>query len=120
MNKPGGSAVSGGADSVFGTDRGTPSCISQKMGRNSDTSIISLHRQRGSTLILVTHDLNLAESFCSRVVFLKEGRIEADITKGPDSSDPMITPDLIQKVFGVESQIITDGTHSRVILSYGD
>ena len=79
-----------------------------------------LHRQRGSTLILVTHDLNLAESFCSRVVFLKEGRIEADITKRADSSDPMITPGLIQKVFGVESQIITDGTHSRVILSYGN
>ena len=79
-----------------------------------------LHRQRGSTLILVTHDLNLAESFCSRVVFLKEGRIEADVTKRADSSDPMITPGLIQKVFGVESQIITDGTHSRVILSYGN
>ena len=79
-----------------------------------------LHRKRGSTLILVTHDLNLAESFCSRVVFLKEGRIEADISKDSDSSDPLITPDLIQGVFGVESQVISDGTHSRVILSYGD
>ncbi len=79
-----------------------------------------LHRQRGSTLILVTHDLNLAESFCSRVVFLKEGRIEADITKKAESSDPLITPELIQKVFGVESHIITDGTNSRVVLSYGD
>jgi len=79
-----------------------------------------LHRKRNSTLILVTHDLNLAESFCSRVVFLKEGRIEAEITKDSDSSDPLITPELVQEVFGVESQIISDGTNSRVILSYGD
>lgn len=79
-----------------------------------------LHRKRNSTLILVTHDLNLAESFCSRVVFLKEGRIEADIIKDSDSSDPLITPELVQEVFGVESQIISDGTNSRVILSYGD
>lgn len=80
----------------------------------------TLHRERRVTLVLVTHDLNLAESFCSRIVFLKGGRIEADVTRPENPIDSMITVELIQRVFGVESRIVTDGSENRVILSYGD
>jgi putative ABC transport system ATP-binding protein len=40
--------------------------------------LFALKRDRGSTLILVTHDLELARR-CDRVVRLRSGRIEADI-----------------------------------------
>ena len=39
--------------------------------------LFALKRDRGSTLILVTHDLELARR-CDRVVRLRSGRIEAD------------------------------------------
>ena len=39
--------------------------------------LFALKRDRGSTLILVTHDLELARR-CNRVVRLRSGRIEAD------------------------------------------
>jgi iron complex transport system ATP-binding protein len=79
-----------------------------------------LHRSENSTLILVTHDLNLAESFCSRIVFLKGGRIRADLAKQENSNNPLIDPELIREVFGVEARVISDGLHNRVILSFGD
>ena len=39
--------------------------------------LFSLKRERGSTLILVTHDLDLARR-CDRVVRLRSGRVEAE------------------------------------------
>ena len=39
--------------------------------------LFALKRDRGSTLVLVTHDLELARR-CDRVVRLRSGRIEAD------------------------------------------
>ena len=39
--------------------------------------IFSAHRDRGMTLVLVTHDMGLAET-CERVVRLRDGRIESD------------------------------------------
>jgi putative ABC transport system ATP-binding protein len=44
--------------------------------------LFALKRDRGSTLILVTHDLELARR-CDRVVRLRSGRIEADTAAAP-------------------------------------
>jgi putative ABC transport system ATP-binding protein len=44
--------------------------------------LFALKRDRGSTLILVTHDLELARR-CDRVVRLRSGRIEADTAAVP-------------------------------------
>jgi putative ABC transport system ATP-binding protein len=41
--------------------------------------LFALKRDRGATLILVTHDLNLARR-CDRMVRLRSGRVEADAT----------------------------------------
>ena len=35
-------------------------------------------QERGGTLVLVSHDLDLLQQFCRRVIWLREGRIEAD------------------------------------------
>jgi iron complex transport system ATP-binding protein len=34
----------------------------------------------GLTVVTVVHDINLASSFCNRIIFLKDGRIVADGT----------------------------------------
>ncbi len=51
------------------------------LDENTGDSIIdllfALRRERGATLVLVTHDLNLARR-CDRMVRLRSGRIEAD------------------------------------------
>ena len=51
------------------------------LDENTGESIIdllyALKRDRGATLVLVTHDLNLAR-LCDRMVRLRSGRIEAD------------------------------------------
>lgn len=50
-----------------------------------------LNRQ-GETVILITHDFNMAQSFCSRMVFMEEGRITKDIpNSNADSVDPVWT-----------------------------
>ncbi len=43
--------------------------------------IFGLNRERGTTLVLVTHDLELAGK-CQRVIRLKSGRVISDETKG--------------------------------------
>jgi iron complex transport system ATP-binding protein len=35
--------------------------------------------ERGAACIAVTHDLNLALTFCSRLLVLADGRLEADL-----------------------------------------
>jgi ABC-2 type transport system ATP-binding protein len=37
--------------------------------------ILSIHRQKGITILLTTHNMKEAEYLCSRIAFLKEGRI---------------------------------------------
>jgi iron complex transport system ATP-binding protein len=41
-----------------------------------------LNAERGTTLIVSTHDLNLAAALCERVVLLKQGRVIAQGTTG--------------------------------------
>ena len=43
--------------------------------------LFALKRERGATLVLVTHDPELARK-CDRVVRLRSGRIESDLTAG--------------------------------------
>ena len=51
-------------------------------GRSIIDLLFALKRDRGSTLMLVTHDLELARR-CDRVVRLRSGRIEADAASVP-------------------------------------
>lgn len=44
-------------------------------------SMQNINQQEGTTIMLVTHD-PLAASYCSRVVFMKDGRLAAEIHRG--------------------------------------
>jgi iron complex transport system ATP-binding protein len=59
--------------------------------------IRTLNRERGLTVIAVTHDINLAAHYCDRIILLKDGRIEAT---GP--VEAVITEQNIRETYGTE------------------
>ncbi|QPJ63041.1 MAG: ABC transporter ATP-binding protein [Candidatus Nitronauta litoralis] len=67
-----------------------------------------LNIQRGITLALAMHDLNLATKYCHRLVLIKEGRIICD---GPPET--VLQKEIIEEVYEVKVQMMKspkDGT----------
>jgi iron complex transport system ATP-binding protein len=62
-----------------------------------------LRAERGSTLVAVLHDLNLAARYATHLVAMKDGMIVAEGEPGT-----IITPGLIEQVFGLGCRVITD------------
>ena len=69
---------------------------------------------RGLTLLVTTHDLQLAWQVCDRVVLLQDGRVLAD---GPTVET--LTPDRLQTLYGVhvDRMVHPDGSVSLVPVS---
>jgi iron complex transport system ATP-binding protein len=59
--------------------------------------VARLRAERRLTVVLVSHDLNVASQYCDRVLMLKEGRL-CHI----GSPDETIRPDILQMVYGCE------------------
>jgi iron complex transport system ATP-binding protein len=59
-----------------------------------------LNRERGVTLVLSTHDLNLAAAVSDRVVLLQRGR-----TLAMGATADVLTPDNIARTFQVEADV---------------
>jgi iron complex transport system ATP-binding protein len=56
-----------------------------------------LSRQQGLTVVLVSHDLNLAAQVCDRLLLLKQGEVKAVGTPGE-----VLRPEAIKQVYGCE------------------
>ena len=54
-----------------------------------------LNRERGLTVVLVSHDLNLASQYCDQVLLLNHGRLAA-----MGSPQAVIKPEVIEAVYG--------------------
>ena len=54
-----------------------------------------LNRERGLTVVLVSHDLNLASQYCDQVLFLNHGRLAA-----MGSPQKVIKPEVIEAAYG--------------------
>jgi iron complex transport system ATP-binding protein len=65
--------------------------------------VTDLNRQRGTTVAIVLHDLNLAARYADHVIAMKNGRIVAEGT-----STNVVTEDLVRDVFGLDSQVLPD------------
>ncbi len=63
--------------------------------------IRALNRDRGLTIVAVTHDINLAAHYCDRVILLKDGRIEA-----AGSVEAVITDENIRRAY--ETRVLVD------------
>ena len=71
--------------------------------------IKNLNETKGVTVVSVSHDLNLAGYYSSRVILMKDGKIAED-----DRTDTILTKENIQKVFEVNSDIGIDKDSQRV------
>ena len=65
--------------------------------------VTDLNRQRGTTVAIVLHDLNLAARYADHVIAMKGGRI---VAVGAPSD--VVTEDLVRDVFGLDSRVIPD------------
>jgi ABC-type cobalamin/Fe3+-siderophores transport system ATPase subunit len=59
-----------------------------------------LNRERGTTLVVSTHDLNFAAGLCGRIVLLREGRVLAD-----GRPEETLTADGIWRTYGIEADV---------------
>jgi iron complex transport system ATP-binding protein len=59
-----------------------------------------LNVQTGVTMVLTTHDLNLAALLCRRLVLLKDGRV---LAAGP--TEDVLTPQAVRELYGVDALV---------------
>ncbi|XVU29829.1 ABC transporter ATP-binding protein [Actinoplanes sp. CA-054009] len=65
--------------------------------------VARLHRERGRTIVMVLHDLNLAARYAHHVVAMKDGRIVAQ-----GSAESVFTVELLADVFGLAALVVPD------------
>ncbi|WP_408058317.1 ABC transporter ATP-binding protein [Streptomyces tauricus] len=65
--------------------------------------LTDLNRQRGVTLAVVLHDLNLACRYADHLIAMKDGRVVAEGTP-----TAIVTEDLVREVFGLRSAVVPD------------
>ena len=76
----------------------------------------SLHRDRGLTMVVSTHDLTLAASLCTTIVMLKGGRVLA-----AGSSDEILTPANVRQLYDVDVEIARHAATGRLtVIPLGD
>jgi iron complex transport system ATP-binding protein len=59
-----------------------------------------LNRERSVTMVLATHDLNLAASLCDRLILMRNGRVVAE---GPTRE--VLTASSIRRIYDVEADV---------------
>ena len=65
--------------------------------------LTDLNAQRGTTIVVVMHDLNLACRYAGHMIAMADGAVAA---QGPPAS--VVTRELVQQVFGLESLVVED------------
>lgn len=57
--------------------------LDSKSSKNIMTMLSEMNEKRGSTILMVTHDA-FAASYCKRIIFIKDGRINVEIRSSGD------------------------------------
>jgi len=73
--------------------------------------LTDLNQKRGTTVVMVLHDLNLAARYADFLVAMANGRLYATGTP-----DDVLTEQNVREVFHLESRIMTDPTSGRPIM----
>jgi iron complex transport system ATP-binding protein len=70
-----------------------------------------LHRQRGVSIVISTHDLALAGALCDRLVLIRDGAVVAS-----GQTDDILTPENIRAVYDVDAAIVRPDSTARVVI----
>ncbi len=73
--------------------------------------LVDLNRGRGTTIVMVLHDLNLAARYADVLLAMRDGALYAS---GPP--DQVLTVDTVRAVFGLESRVVTDPISGRPMM----
>lgn len=65
--------------------------------------LTDLNRRRGTTIVIVLHDLNLAARYADHLIAMKDGHIA-----GEGDPSTVVTEETVQSVFGMASRVIAD------------
>ena len=65
--------------------------------------LVDLNRSRGTTVVTVLHDLNLAARYSDHLVALKQGRV---VAAGPPAQ--VVTEAVVEDVFGLRCRVVPD------------
>lgn len=65
--------------------------------------LTDLNRKRGTTIVMVLHDINLSARYADYIFELRKGKLVAEGT-----TQDSITSDLIKDVFGLNCEVIED------------
>jgi len=76
--------------------------------------VAKLNRERGRTIVVVLHDLNLACRYAHHIVAMRSGVVVAT-----GSPSDVITADTVRDVFGLESMVIDDPvSHTPLVVPF--
>lgn len=73
--------------------------------------LTDLNADRGVTIVMVLHDLNLAARYCDHLITITDGGVYA----AGDPSD-VLTEETVRAVFGLDAQVITDPVSARPLM----
>lgn len=65
--------------------------------------LTDLNATRGTTIVMVLHDLNLAARYADHLIAMADGRIHSQ-----GSPSEVITPEMVREVYGLGSRVIPD------------
>ena len=69
--------------------------------------LVDLNEERGTTIVMVLHDLNLAARYSDELIAVSRGKVLAHGTPAD-----VVTEDTVRAVFGIDSTIVRDPVSS--------
>lgn len=73
--------------------------------------LTDLNHARGTTIVMVLHDLNLAARYADHLIALADGRLHAAGTP-----EQVLTEETVRAVFGLDSRVVVDPTSGRPLM----
>lgn len=71
-----------------------------------------LQQSRGLTIVVVTHDINLAARYCGRLILLKNGKVVDD-----GAPEKVITKKMMESVYEVEVEVLQHPQDGKPLLT---